>query len=1269
MNKRLFAILLCLVMIVGLMPFGAFAVADTDTAVTAADTTTASSSAAAGDLTYLAFTSDVHHGTSDANSANRLNGWLKSVAGKIGDDIDVMNFCGDFGSASANESQYWQYAQAVLDAATNSGVVHDKVYTTGNHEFYNGKYASSTNSVKNGFTRLGEARNASNYIIYAFGVHDWDSMSDHYDTDDIGKLDSYLGGLSSSDQTKPIFILTHFPIHSFQSRRTSNADQVVKVLNKYADKGYDIYYLWGHNHTVADTHYDHVYTGSIEGTAINFTYLAAGCMADKEYGQSAAVKGKGLVIGIDGKEVKSMTYYDLNGNALNSQGGSDTPSQPSQPSGTTPESGKQYLIICDGHALTTGAGESYSNGSSGQTYNYTGLAGTNYSSGMTITSDMVWTFTSSGSGYVISNSGKYLNGYYASNDSGGSNGDLKLESSQKDVWTLSGNTLKSTNGSSGASSDKFLAYGNGAESTVNTFSVRSAPSSNNSNVVNTLTFIEVKDGQAVEPSTPTVTPGETTSSVSVTPSTDNPEKSATINVGDTLTINVTNGSSSNAYDFSVSVGSGSVAQVQGSSSANIGAGNTTAFTVKGLAAGTTDITIQNSNSYGSQYTRKAVIHLTVVEGGAAPTEQPGTDTQVPITPSTDNPEKSATIKVGDTLAINVTNGSSNASYDFTATVVNSSIAQIQGSSSVNLGTGATGTITVKGLAVGTTDITISNNNTQYGDQYVRKGVIHLTVVEGSVTPTPVPGCAHENVVLSGKKSPTCTEKGYTGDHICLSCGEIIEKGEDIAALGHKTVVKNAKDPTCTEKGYSGDQVCTVCGDTVAKGNEIDALGHKTELKNTKAPTCDEEGYTGDQVCSVCGETVVKGEAIPAEGHELVIRGAKDATCSAEGYTGDAYCKVCGKLVTKGEAIAKLPHTWGEWVQTKAPTEFDEGEETHTCTVCGATETRAVNPLGHNHVMKAVAAQAASCTEDGFEAYWVCEGCHKLFSDAEGANEIEAPVVVKAPGHDTELKDAKEATCTEKGYTGDLVCKVCHEVVQKGTEIDMIAHTLVKHDAKAPTETEPGNIEYWECSVCHKLFADAKGEKEIKLEDTVLDPVKPEKCDGGANCPSIELTDVDRRPTSWYHEAVTTGTTKTTFSPNAECTREQMVTFLWRALGEPKATITSCPFTDVKADDYSYAAILWAYENEVVNGTAKDKFSPRDPVTREQVVTILWRLAEKPATEGTMPFPDVKAGYSYDAIKWAAANNVATGYQDGTFAPTKAVTRAEIVTLLFRYFNK
>ena len=487
------------------------------------------------------------------------------------------------------------------------------------------------------------------------------------------------------------------------------------------------------------------------------------------------------------------------------------------------------------------------------------------------------------------------------------------------------------------------------------------------------------------------------------------------------------------------------------------------------------------------------------------------------------------------------------------------------------------------------------------------------------------------------------------------------------------MVKNAKDPTCTEKGYSGDQVCTVCGQTVAKGNEIDALGHKTELKNTKAPTCDEEGYTGDQVCSVCGEIVVKGEVIPAEGHELVIRGAKDATCSAEGYTGDAYCKVCGKLVTKGEAIAKLPHTWGEWKEVKAATEDTEGEETHTCTVCGATESRAIEKLNHVHQMTAVAKVEPTCETAGAEAYWKCDKCGKLFSDAEGKNVIEAPVAISALGHDWgEGVVTKAATCTEEGVM-TFTCK--HDSTHTKTEaIEKIAHTLVKHDAKAPTATEAGNIEYWECSVCHKLFADAEGKTEIKLEDTVIAPTGEKKCDGGANCPSIILTDVDRSATSWYHEAVdwafvnniTKGTSTTKFSPNAECTREQMVTFLWRAMNMPKATITSCPFTDVNPGAYSYAAILWAYENEIINGTAKDKFSPSAPVTREQVVTILWRLAKSPSVEGKMPFSDVNAGYSFDAIRWAAANNVTTGYPDGTFRPTKSVSRAEIVTLLYRY---
>ena len=338
-------------------------------------------------------------------------------------------------------------------------------------------------------------------------------------------------------------------------------------------------------------------------------------------------------------------------------------------------------------------------------------------------------------------------------------------------------------------------------------------------------------------------------------------------------------------------------------------------------------------------------------------------------------------------------------------------------------------------------------------------------------------------------------------------------------------------------------------------------------------------------------------------------------------------------------------------------------EVHTCSVCGETESRTIPVLTHVHHLTAVAGMEPTCEHTGAEACWKCTGCGRLFSDADGSHEIDEVVVIPALGHDWDDGVVTKApSCAESGVmTYTCTRDAAH---QKTEEILPLGHMLAKHDAKAPTEAESGSIEYWECSVCGRLFEDAAGNREIKTEDTILPPVK---------CPSEAFTDVDRTAKSWYHAAVdwavsnrvTTGTSAVTFSPNAECTREQMVTFLWRALGEPKANRTSCPFTDVKAGDYSRNAILWAYENGIVKGTAADKFSSKAPVTREQVVTILWRLAQEPAAEGGMPFPDVKAGYAFDAIRWAAEEGVAVGYEDGTFRPTRAVTRAEIVTLLRR----
>ena len=146
--------------------------------------------------------------------------------------------------------------------------------------------------------------------------------------------------------------------------------------------------------------------------------------------------------------------------------------------------------------------------------------------------------------------------------------------------------------------------------------------------------------------------------------------------------------------------------------------------------------------------------------------------------------------------------------------------------------------------------------------------------------------------------------------------------------------------------------------------------------------------------------------------------------------------------------------------------------------------------------------------------------------------------------------------------------------------------------------------------------------------------------------------------------VTAGTSATTFSPNAPVTRAQMVTFLWRAYGSPKAT-GSNPFADVSADAWYYDAVLWAVANGVTVGTSATTFSPDAPVTRSQAVTFQWRAAGSPVIAGDS-FDDVAAdAYYAGAVAWAVAGGITNGTGGNKFSPEVTVTRAQAVTFLWR----
>ena len=153
--------------------------------------------------------------------------------------------------------------------------------------------------------------------------------------------------------------------------------------------------------------------------------------------------------------------------------------------------------------------------------------------------------------------------------------------------------------------------------------------------------------------------------------------------------------------------------------------------------------------------------------------------------------------------------------------------------------------------------------------------------------------------------------------------------------------------------------------------------------------------------------------------------------------------------------------------------------------------------------------------------------------------------------------------------------------------------------------------------------------------------------------------------------ITTGSSGTTFSPNDPCTREQVVTFLWRANGEPEPTATESSFTDVPEGKYYTKAVLWAVEKEITAGATPTTFNPKGACTREQAVTFLWRAMGKPTPAATTenPFTDVKEGkYYYEAVLWAYENGITSGATSTTFNPKGACTRAQIVTFLFRTFS-
>ena len=359
-------------------------------------------------------------------------------------------------------------------------------------------------------------------------------------------------------------------------------------------------------------------------------------------------------------------------------------------------------------------------------------------------------------------------------------------------------------------------------------------------------------------------------------------------------------------------------------------------------------------------------------------------------------------------------------------------------------------------------------------------------------------------------APTCTVAGEKA-HTCSVCKNTVT--EEVTALGHTLTQVDKKEATCEDIGWDAYEYCTVCDYTTYA--EIPANGHSYGTWIDEIPaTCIEKGTLGHYECSECGKffDAEKKEldslviAINSNNHAgtTSLKGDFDSTCTKPGYTGDMVWSCCNVIDTEGTAIAPKGHsfgkwtsndngthtrvctvctdengrtetadcTYGEWVETKAPTCTAKGEKEHTCKDCSYVEKADVNALNH--------------IDEDNNGYCDRETCKELICDHVG--------------QDTVLKDYKEETCLEDGYSGDKHCAKCDVIVEYGKTLTKLGHK----DENKDHACDNG------CDVYQGTHADSADDKDHVCDygcNAVLEKCSDVTGDNDHNCDICDKADV------------------------------------------------------------------------------------------------------------------------------------------------------------------
>ena len=449
--------------------------------------------------------------------------------------------------------------------------------------------------------------------------------------------------------------------------------------------------------------------------------------------------------------------------------------------------------------------------------------------------------------------------------------------------------------------------------------------------------------------------------------------------------------------------------------------------------------------------------------------------------------------------------------------------------------------------------------------------------------------------------------------------------------------------------------CSICGQSYGEKNPSNHTGG-TEVRNQKEATTTTEGYTGDTYCLGCGEKIASGMVIP----KLPSSGGG----SSSGGGGGSSTPSVTIPVSSDHGGAKLSAT----ISGSTATVSVSGKEIDKVIADGAKSvTVDLSRLSKVDSVKLPASVIAK-TEDAEDTGLTIrlpDGAVEL--DEAALESIATGKTLTVSVQQAKLTNAQQeavsslaqvavvmdvdivvGTVKQSAFNGGRLTISIPYIPEKGEDTSTLAVWYIRDNGSI--ENKGGS--YDAKSGCFVFETDHLSRYLLVHTEQVMGftDVPANSWYAGAVAWAVE-------------QGITSGTSDTTFSPNVSCTRAQMVTFLWRASGTPEIGTTS-PFSDVSADAYYCDAVLWAVEQGITGGTGDGKFSPDAPCTRAQMATFLWRANGSPKVTGTTPFSDVSAGTYYcNAVLWAYEQNITNGTGGGKFSPDAPCTRAQMVQML------